>query len=84
LKKNFLLKSGIDQKYVKEPVTKLRKKMEQKKIKFSLKTVSEKNCLQSMSSLKKKKSAGVDGISQEKLVLGAINNSITNGEFSEM
>jgi len=68
LKKNFLLKSGIDQKYVKEPVTKLRKKMEQKKIKFNLKTIY---CLQSMSSLKKKKSAGVDGISQEKLVLGA-------------
>ncbi len=41
-----------------------------------------------------KKSAGVNGISQENLVLGAkalvvpltiiINNSITNGEFPEM
>ena len=47
-----------------------------------------------MCSLKKKKSAGVDGISQENLVLGAkaldvpltriINNSIANGEFPEM
>jgi hypothetical protein len=37
-----LLKGGIDQKYVKEPLAKLRKKMEQKNIKFSLKTVTEK------------------------------------------
>ena len=30
----FLLKSGIDQKHVKEPLTKLRKKMEKKKFHF--------------------------------------------------
>jgi hypothetical protein len=94
VEKFFLLKAGIDQKYVKEPLTKLRKKMEQKQIKFSLKTVSEKTVYKAMCSLKKKKNAGVDGISQEQLVLGTkvlvvpltriINNSITNGEFPEM
>jgi len=94
VEKIFLLKSGIDQKYVKEPLEKLRKKMEQKKIKFRLKTVTEKMVYKAMCSLKKKKSAGVDGISQENLVLGAkvlvvpltriINNSIANGEFPEM
>ena len=59
-----------------------------------MKTVTEKTVYKAMCSLKKKKSAGVDGISQENLVLGAkalvvpltriINNSITNGEFPEM
>ncbi len=68
--------------------------MEHKKISFSLKTVTEKTVYKAMCSLKKKKSAGVDGISQENLVLGAkalvvpltriINNSIANGEFPEM
>ena len=40
IEKISLLKDGIDQKYVKEPLAKLRKKMEQKNIKFSL-TVTE-------------------------------------------
>ncbi len=47
IEKISLLKDGINQKYVKEPLAKLRKKMEQKNIKFSLKTVTEKNCIQS-------------------------------------
>ena len=91
IEKICLLKSGIDPKYVKEPLAKLRKKMEQKNIKFSLKTVTEKMVYKAISSLKKKKSSGIDGISQEQLVLGAkvlvvpltriINNSITTGEF---
>jgi len=67
--------------------------MEQKKINFSLKTVSEKTVFKAMCSLKKKKSAGVDGIRQEQLVIRTkvlvvpltriINNSITNGEFPQ-
>jgi hypothetical protein len=87
-----LLKDGIDLKYVKEPLAKIRKKMEQKNIKFSLKTVTEKTVYKAICSLKKKKSAGIDGIiSQEELVLGAkvlvvpltriISNSISSGEF---
>ncbi len=34
VEKIFLLKSGIDQNYVKEPLTKLRKEMEHEKICF--------------------------------------------------
>jgi hypothetical protein len=60
-----LLKDGIDIKYVKEPLAKLRKKMEPKNIKFSSKTVTEKTVYKAICSLKKKKSAGIDGISQE-------------------
>jgi hypothetical protein len=45
--------------------------MEQKNIKFSLKTVTEKTVYKAICSLKKKKRAGIDGISQEQLVLGA-------------
>ena len=94
IEKISLLKDGIDQKYVKEPLAKLRKKMEQKNIKFSLKTVTEKTVYKAICSLKKKKSAGIDGISQEQLVLGAkvlvvpltriINSSISSGEFPSM
>ena len=68
--------------------------MEQKNIKFSLKTVTEKTVYKAICSLKKKKSAGIDGISQEQLVLGAkvlvvpltriINSSISSGEFPSM
>jgi hypothetical protein len=68
--------------------------MEQKRLKFSLKIVTKKIVYKSICCLKKKKSAGVDGISQEQLVLGAkilvvpltrvINNSITNCEFPEI
>ncbi len=48
-----------------EPLTKfekrkIRKKMEQKTIKFSLKTVSEQTVYITICSLKNKKSAGVD------------------------
>jgi hypothetical protein len=42
IEKMLLLKDGINQKFVQEPLAKLRKKMEQKNIKFSLKTVTEK------------------------------------------
>ncbi len=42
MKKISLLKEVIDKKYDKEPLAKLRKKMEQNNIKFSLKTVTEK------------------------------------------
>jgi hypothetical protein len=51
----------------------------------------KKTVYKAICSLKKKKSAGIDGISQEQLVLGAkvlvvpltriINNSISSGEF---
>jgi hypothetical protein len=60
-----LLQDEIDLTYVKETLAKIRKKMEQKHIKFSLKSVTEKTVYKAICSLKKKKSAGIDGISQE-------------------
>ncbi len=62
-------------------------------LRFSLKTVSEKKVYKAICSLKKKKSSGSDGLTQEQLVLGAkalaapltriINSSITSGVFPE-
>ncbi len=71
---------------------KLQKRWSKKNhIKFSLKTVTEKTAHKAICSLKGEKSAGIDGISQKQLVLGAkvlvvpltiiINNSISSGEF---
>ena len=67
--------------------------MERKNLRFSLKTVSEKKVYKAICSLKKKKSSGSDGLTQEQLVLGAkalaapltrlINSSITSGVFPE-
>ena len=84
------LKETIEKNYVKEPLEKLRKKMEKRNIKFALKTVTEEKVKKAMLSLKKKRSAGKDGISQEKLILGTdilaipliriINESILTGE----
>ena len=87
------LKEGIDKDYVKEPLEKLKKKLEKKNLKFSLKTVSEEVVKKAMNKMKKKKSAGVDGISQENLLLGTeilaipltrlINCSIKSGIFPQ-
>jgi hypothetical protein len=78
---------------VEDPLEKLRKKMAKKNLKFSLKTVSEKKVYKAICSLKKKKSSGSDGLTQEQLVLGAktisvpltriINSSISSGIFPE-
>ena len=78
---------------MKEPLEKLRKKMEERNIKFALKTVTEEKVKKAMLSLKKKKRAGKDGISQEQLILGTdvlvipltriINESIFTGEDSK-
>ena len=87
------MKEGIDKDYVKEPLEKLKKKLEKKNLKFSLKTVSEEVVKKAMNKMKKKKSAGVDGISQENLLLGTeilaiplnrlINCSIKSGIFPQ-
>ena len=87
------LKENIDKDYVKDPLEKRKRKMEEKKLRYSLRTVSEKKVKKAMLNIKKRKSAGSDGISQETLILGAdvlvlpltriINNLITSGEFPE-
>ena len=84
------LKKDSNPKYVAEPLEKLKKKMQHKNLKFELKTVSEKKVRKAMLSLRKKKSAGKDGLSQEQLILGTdvlaipltriINTSIKTGE----
>ena len=65
--------------------------MENRNLKFSLKTVTEKMVSKVMRSLKKKKSKGEDGISQDVIMMGEkalltpithiINSSISTGVF---
>ena len=85
------LKQNIDLSIIKDPLEKLKKKMEGKNLKFSLKPVSEKTVKKAMDQMKKKTSSGKDGLSQECLLIGRdvlkipltriINNSIENGIF---
>ena len=65
--------------------------MANKNLKFELKPVSEKTVEKAMKDMNKKKSAGADGLSQDKLILATdvlkipltriINSSIESGEF---
>ena len=50
------LKDNIDQEYDKDPTEKLKEKMKEKNLKCSLKTVTEKQVLEAMKDMKKKKS----------------------------
>ena len=75
----------------KDPLEKLKKRMAGKNLKFSLRQVTENQVKKAIESLKKKKSSGLDGVSQECVVMGAevlvvplmriINCSIENGQF---
>ena len=65
------LKENIDARYIEDPLQRLRKKMEGRNIKFSLKQVTEQKVQKTMKSLKQKRSAGRDGLSQENLILGS-------------
>ena len=85
------LKENSDTTQIKDPTEKLREKVRSKNLHFTLKTVTEKRVAEVMNEMKKKKSAGMDGISQDILLMGAdilaapltrvINNSISNGTF---
>ena len=85
------LKNSIDKSLIEDPLIKLKDKMENRNLKFSLKTVTEKMVSKVMRSLKKKKSKGEDGISQDVIMMGEkalltpithiINSSISNGVF---
>ena len=85
------LKANIDPNLVKDPLEKIRKKVEGKNLQFSLKTVSVRKVETVMKKMAKKKSKGKDGISQECLLLGQealaapltviINESIETGVF---
>ena len=68
--------------------------MKNNKSKFSSKTVSDSQLTKTLRKMKKKKSSGVDGLSQEKLILrvnsivspltAIMNQSITDGEFPKV
>ena len=90
MKKVEDLKSNIDKDYVTDPLEFL-KTVQKKNLLFDLKTVNQKLLLKMMKKMKKKQSAGVDGLSQDKLMLGAkilvnpllkiVNQSIREGQF---
>ena len=67
------LKKGIDKSYVIDPLEKMKEKKVgmKKQSDFELKPVSQKTVEKALSRMKKKKSAGVDGASQEQLIQGA-------------
>ena len=85
------LKTGINPQMIEDPLGKLREKMKDNKQEFSLKTVTQLKVAKSLRKLKRKKSSGNDGLSQEKLVMGSdvlvnpltsiINCSISTGQF---
>ena len=64
------LKANIDPNFKSDPLIRLTKKMENKNLKFSLKTVTVKTVTKAMKDMKKKKSAGMDGITQKCLLNG--------------
>ena len=90
------LKEGIDNTFIEDPLSKLEEKMasngeDKNTVKFSLKLINKKELTATMKRLKKKTSAGIDGLSQDKLVYGSsvlsdpllciINQSIKEGVF---
>ena len=85
------LKAKIDPTQVKDPLEKLKENMKNNKVSFALKTVNMKNLKLIVKKLKTKKSAGLDGMSQEQLKAGSsilvgplqniFNHSISTGEF---
>ena len=87
------LKDSIDKDYIEDPLKKVRTKMKPNNSKFSLKKITQKQLKKTVKRMKKKQSAGVDGLSQERLIMGApslisplssiINQSITEGCFPD-
>ena len=74
-----------------DPLRKLKEKMKDNKLTLEFKTVTQKQLAVHLKKLSKKKSSGLDGLSQENLILGAenliapmtaiVNQSILEGEF---
>ena len=78
---------------VSNPLVKLQEKMKNNKCSLEFKKVTQKQLRQHVKKLKKKKSSGLDGLSQENLILGIkhlvapitsiINQSLQDGEFPQ-
>ena len=87
------LKDGIDQTIKRDPLEKLAAKMKNNCNKFYLKKISLSKLAKIMKKIKKKKSARIDGLGQDQLILGSktltaplniiINESIKTGIFPE-
>ena len=85
------LKANIDKSDQADPLEKIKNKVKDMNLKFSVKTVTVKAVKKIMKQMKKKKSKGNDGITQECLLLGEealagpltkiINQSIETGTF---
>ena len=85
------LKNGIDKTLVEDPLVRLKERMKNNKTELEFKTITQKQLVKHLKKLNRKKSSGLDGVSQENLLLGAhnlvapltsiINQSIMEGEF---
>ncbi len=88
------LKSRIDVKKIEEdPLSRLKERMKTNKTTLEFKTITRHQLIKHLKKLSKKKSLGIDGLSQENLLLGTanlvtplttiINQSILEGKFPE-
>ena len=87
------LKDNIDPTLVEDPLARLANKLKGIGTSLEFKTISQTQTKNFLKKLNKKKSSGLDGLSQENLLLGTknllaplttiINQSITQGEFPE-
>ena len=87
------LKNNIDKTIVEDPLVRLKEKMKSNTKKLEFKQITQKQLTKHMKKLNKKKSSGLDGLSQENLILGSknlvgplttiINQSILEGEFPQ-
>ena len=85
------LKKGIDKSLVEDPLVRLKERMKNNKTKLEFNTITQKQLTKHLKKLNKEKSSGLNGLSQENLLLGAtnliaplatiVNQSIMEGEF---
>ena len=70
------LKNGINKNDIKDPLLKLKEKVNEKNLSFKLKAISKNTLLKAMKKIKNKKSVGCDGLSREQMVMGT--NSLSD------
>ena len=91
IKKVEDLKGNINPRHVEDPLARLSDKLKNLNSKLEFKTVTQRQMKTHLKKLSKKKSSGLDGLSQENLILGIpnllapltaiVNQSITQGTF---
>ena len=67
------LKKGIDVSKMEDPLARVKERMKKNKNTLEFKTVTRHQLLKYLKKLSKKKSKGIDGLSQENLLLGTEN-----------